>query len=228
MRLFPNAKFVPITVFPTDDKGLIFDGPPDNATWPQVVDWVVLRRRSGAIVTVYTDGDQWSTGKAAFAARGVAEPLWWIATWNGQQTIPAGAIGHQYAGDASGGFDQSIVADYWPGVDAAPSPKPPPPAPKPAPQPAPSPAPTSAEDEEMLLVSVTPSGTDNPGIWILSGSLYAHVTDVPTASALLGAGVKQASISYAQHQSLLSAAAALQGKLSGSLAVQGSLNVAGG
>jgi hypothetical protein len=220
---FPGKLVIPIAVFPSTNDGIIFDGPPDNSTWDRVVDWVVMRRRAGVDPTVYTDSDQWATGVQEFNARGVVPPHWWIANWNGQPNIPAGAVGHQYA-NIGERYDISIVADHWPGVDPAPAPPPPPPVTHPAPPPPkPVPPPVPVEDEEMIMLAVAKSGTNDPGIWLLSGSLYAHVTEIASASALLGAGVKQANITYEQHQGLLAASAALQGKLTGSLNVSGAL-----
>jgi hypothetical protein len=216
---FKSARFVPIAVFPGDDKGIVFDGPPDNSTWPQVVSWVVLRRRSMVDPTVYTDLDQWTVGQAAFRNAGVAQPHWWIASWNGRQELIPGTVGHQYSGDQNGGFDRSVMADYWPGVDPAPA------SPPTGGATTPPPAAPPSEDDPMLMLAVTASGTNNPGIWLLSGSLYTHVAAPPDAAALAAAGVKQASISYAQHQGILAASAALKGNLSGSLGVSGSLTV---
>lgn len=219
MALFPHARFVPITVFPNDDRGIVFDGPPDNASWPQVVGWVAMRRRSGADPTVYTDNDQWATGRAAFDAQHVPQPHWWIADWNGNASIPPGAIAHQYRGNPSGGFDLSVVADYWPGVDNAP-------APTPAPTPAP-PAP-QIEEDEMLMVQVAADPANpgtNQGVWLLSGSLYAHIPQPSDTTALGGAGVKSVTWSFAMHQATLAASAALHGTLSGSLGVNGTLAV---
>ncbi|HEV2346099.1 MAG TPA: hypothetical protein VGS97_18510, partial [Actinocrinis sp.] len=61
--------------------------------------------------------------RAAFAARGVPEPHWWVAGYDGIAEIPAGAIGKQYADNTALGqpWDLSVVADYWPGVDQAPA-----------------------------------------------------------------------------------------------------------
>lgn len=220
---FPGKLVIPIAVFASTDAGIIFDGPPDNGTWDHVVDWVVMRRRAGVDPTVYTDSDQWTLAVSTFNARGVVPPHWWIANWNGQPNIPAGAVGHQYA-NIGERYDISIVVDHWPGVDPAPAPAPAPPPPHPvAPPPPPAPKPVPVEDEEMIMLAVEPSGNNQPGIWLLSGSLYAHVTEPASGVALLNAGVKQATITYAQHQSLLAAAAALQGKLSGNLNVSGTL-----
>lgn len=219
MRQFPDALFVPITVFASDNRGIVFDGPPDNSTWPAVVGWVVMRRKAGADPTVYTDNDQWPVARRIFAQQGVPEPHWWIADWNGNSSIPPGAIGHQYRGNQTGGFDLSVIADYWPGVD---------PPGGAAPTPAPVTAPAPIEEDEMLIVNVTPDPANpngNPGIWLLSGSLYVGMATPDDVQSMLNAGVKQVTWDFSQHQRTLAAAAALHGTLSGSLGVSGNLTV---
>jgi hypothetical protein len=219
MARLRSAKFVGIAVFPTDNKGIVFDGPPDNSTWPQVVSWVQLRRRAGVDPTVYCDLDQWTVGQAAFRSAGVAQPHWWIASWNGKQELIPGTVGHQYTGDQNGGFDRSVMADYWPGVDDAPAPSAPPApaAPKPIPQ-----------EEPMLIISVTPdpwTGGTGAGKGIVSGPLIAHIPDGGSYNALKAAGISEAAISPATYKAMAAASAALKGALSGSLGVSGSLTV---
>lgn len=220
LALFPNAVKVPIAVFPTTNAGIVFDGPPDNSTWPRVVDWVVMRRAAGVDPTVYTDADQWSTGLAEFRARGVAPPHWWIAKWDGRNELIPGAVAHQFTGNQHGGFDRSAVVDHWPGVDTAP-----PPAPVPVP---PAPAPLPLEDDLMLLLAVTPSpvGGNAAAYYLLSGPMISYVPDTQSLSALQGAGVKSAAVTKAFFDTLSTASATLKGNLTGQLAVQGNLNVA--
>lgn len=220
---FPGTLVVPISVDPSSDHGLVFDGPPDNATWPQVVQWVARRRSSGADPTVYTDQSSWTTAQAAFRAANVAYPHWWIANYNGVPTIPDGAIGHQYA-TVVGRYDTSVVADYWPGVDPAPT------TIAPAP---PAPVTATMEDDEMaLLISVTPDptvpgATTGAGIFLVSGAMVAHVTDGTSYNNLINAGLKTAAVSPQTYQAMVSASSALQGQLGGSLAVSGNLTVGG-
>lgn len=120
--LFPNSTHVRIAVFADTDDGIVLDCEPGNCTPAQSVDWVLLRRRAGVDPTVYCnqlDPDVgWPAVRAAFRARGVAEPHYWVANYSVDQAhpqIPAGAVGLQYR-DA-GSYDLSVVADYWPGVD---------------------------------------------------------------------------------------------------------------
>lgn len=118
-NLFPNAVKVRIAVFATTNDGHVLDCEPGNCTPAQAVDWVLLRRQSGADPTVYCNQLNPTTGwpavREAFRARGVPEPHYWVANYDGNQQIPAGAIGKQYADQGS--YDLSVMADYWPGVD---------------------------------------------------------------------------------------------------------------
>ena len=70
----------------------------------------------------------------------------------------------------------------------------------------------------MIMVH-EPSG----GIYLISGSLYAHIPDTGDVSSFEAAGVKQVNITAAMHTALQAASAALQGKLSGSLNISGQL-----
>jgi hypothetical protein len=118
---FPGVRVVRVATSPSTNDGVVGDGPPDNGTWAQWVAWVVMRRRAGVDPTMYADAADWAAGIAAFQAAGVPLPHWWIAEYDGDPTIPAGAIAKQYASNED--FDTSSVADYWPGVDPAPAPQ---------------------------------------------------------------------------------------------------------
>lgn len=120
--LFPNSTHVGIAVFADTDDGIVLDCEPGNCTPAQSVDWVLLRRRAGVDPTVYCnqlDPDVgWPAVRAAFRARGVPEPHYWVANYDVPASgprIPVGAVGLQY--EDAGDYDLSIVADYWPGVD---------------------------------------------------------------------------------------------------------------
>lgn len=117
---FVGKRVVRIASSPSTNDGVVGDGPPDNGNWGEWVQWTVRRRAAGADPTMYTNASSWATGRAAFKAAGVAQPHWWIADYDGDPTIPAGAVAKQYASNDS--YDTSSVADYWPGVDPAPKP----------------------------------------------------------------------------------------------------------
>jgi hypothetical protein len=118
-----------IVVRPGSNAGHILDCEPGNCTPAQSVDWTVMRRASGLVrPAVYCNQKNiaygWPAVRAAFQARGVPEPDYWVANYDGNPVIPAGAIGKQYADDQLLGkpWDLSVVADGWP--DTAPSPQP--------------------------------------------------------------------------------------------------------
>lgn len=116
---FPNALRVPIAVFPSTDDGLVLDVETGDATPAQAPGWVQMRRAAGVDPTVYCNTDTWPAVRAAFQAAGVSEPHYWIAQYDGVAAIPAGAIAKQF--ESTDPWDLSVVADYWPGVDPAPT-----------------------------------------------------------------------------------------------------------
>jgi len=118
--LFPDAVKVQIVKKATTNAGHVLDVEPGDATPSEAPGWVKMRRAAGADPTVYCNASTWPTVRAAFQAAGVAEPHWWIAHYDGDPTIPAGAVAKQYRGDVAPGYDVSSVVDYWPGVDPAP------------------------------------------------------------------------------------------------------------
>jgi len=122
---FPNSVKVRIAVFADTNDGEVLDCEPGNCTPAESVDWVLMRRRAGVDPTVYCnqmDPDTgWPAVRAAFAARNVAEPRYWVAHYDGAETIPPGAVAKQHTNDEQAGWDLSAVADYWPGIDPAPT-----------------------------------------------------------------------------------------------------------
>jgi hypothetical protein len=118
---FPNAVHVPIAVFPSTNAGVVLDCEAGDATPTQCPGWVRMRRAAGVDPTVYCSYSAWPTVRAAFAAAGEPAPHYWIAGYPdptdavGNPVIPAGAVAHQWID--RGPYDESIVADAWPGVD---------------------------------------------------------------------------------------------------------------
>lgn len=127
--LFPHAIHVGIATQPGTNAGDVLDVEAGDATPDQAPGWVSMRRAAGASPSVYCSASAWPTVRAAFAAAGVAEPPYWIASYSQppDTSIPAGAVAHQWGGPASGAYDVSTVADHWPGIDPPPAP----PAPEP-------------------------------------------------------------------------------------------------
>lgn len=125
---FPHSVKVRVAVFSQTNDGQVLDVEPGNATPAQSVDWVLMRRRAGVDPTVYMNTSTWPTVRSAFRARGVAEPHYWVAQYDNVASIPGGAVAKQYYNNNDLGYDLSVVADHWPGVDPAPVPTPTPPS----------------------------------------------------------------------------------------------------
>lgn len=217
-------RLVRIAVFPTTDDGQVWDCEPGNGVPEDGPGWVTMRRRAGADPSIYIGADWWPRLINAFHAAGVALPHIWVAHWGIDPIIPAGAIALQYINRP--GYDVSVVADYWPGVDPAPAPKPPPPrppAPPPPPPAPPKPKPYPFVEEDMLLVSV--AGTPGPEVYLVSGPLVSHVATHADLTALQAVSIPTVTLSQDSFGNMQTAAAALKGALSGSLAVNGTLNV---
>lgn len=129
--MFPNSVHVRISAVGrvTAPVGDVEDG----CIWPveNAVDWVLRARADGYDPTIYINqANDWRPCKAAFAARGVPEPHWWVAKYDGVALVPPGAVAKQYAhpADPPGSwpsgphevdkhYDVSAVDDYWPGID---------------------------------------------------------------------------------------------------------------
>ena len=125
-KRFPHARIVGIAVTASyhGADAHVLDVEAGDATPAQAPGWVTAQRKLGVDPTVYCNTSTWPQVKAAFTAARVAQPHYWIAHYGVAPTIPAGAVALQYRNTS--GYDESVVADYWPGVD----PKPVPPKPK--------------------------------------------------------------------------------------------------
>lgn len=100
--------------------------------WPvsRAPGWVQRSRADGYDPTIYiNEMNDWGPCRAAFREAGIREPHWLVANYNGVRAIPAGSVGRQYAHPSTppgnpqgpwhtaGHWDESWIADYWPGVD---------------------------------------------------------------------------------------------------------------
>lgn len=125
VALFPDAVHVSIATSVASDAQVLDvergDGTPQTA-----LPWVLTQRARGRIPTVYCNTSTWPQVQAVFAAAKKPVPYWWSANYNGEPVLWPGAISSQY--ETTAGFDLSVVADFWPGVDPTP---PPPPKPHP-------------------------------------------------------------------------------------------------
>lgn len=116
---FPHATVVTIAVRWTT-RAMVLDVETGDATPPEAVGWCTqtMADTSNRLLTVYCNTSTWPSVRAAFRAAGVTEPQYWVAEYDGDPAIPAGAIAKQWAD--RGPYDLSSVADYWPGVDPFP------------------------------------------------------------------------------------------------------------
>lgn len=115
---FPNVPHVQIATQSTYNVGNCLDVETGDATPTGAVQWVKNRRAAGVDPSVYCNASTWPAVRTAFAAAGVAEPHYWIAKYDQNPALPAGAVAKQHTNTT--GWDLSSVADYWPGVDPAP------------------------------------------------------------------------------------------------------------
>lgn len=116
---FPGIPVVRITTTWGDNAGDVLDVERGDATPEQAPTWVARRRCAGATPTVYCSLSAWPTLKDVFSADAMPEPNWWVADYTlTAADLPAGAVALQYA--STPGYDVSVVADYWPGIDPVP------------------------------------------------------------------------------------------------------------
>ena len=118
----PGALHVSICVT-SSGSARVLDVESGDASPAEAPPWATRQRAGGnPYPVVYMSESAWPAVKAAFADQDVAAPLYWVAAYvddpSDVPAIPAGAIALQYYD--YGGYDASVVADYWPGLDPAP------------------------------------------------------------------------------------------------------------
>lgn len=121
---FPNSKHVRISAVGATWKVHVFDVEPD-AIWPpeNVLPLIVTARANGLWPSVYCNQkNHWAYIRNMFRMRGLVEPPYWVANYDGVAEIPDGAVAKQFKHPPQNNahFDLSIVADRWPGVDYMP------------------------------------------------------------------------------------------------------------
>lgn len=117
---FPKAVLVACSAVGTN-SGVLGDVEPGCMTIPQAIAWLKERRAANVWASLYCNEIHgWAPLRAAIQAAGIPEPPYVVADFDNIPVIPPGAIGKQYenATQTGGHFDRSIVADFWPGVDA--------------------------------------------------------------------------------------------------------------
>jgi hypothetical protein len=114
---FPHATVVTIAVRWTT-RAMVLDVETGDASPAEAPRWctVTMADVPNSELTVYCNASTWPQVRAAFRAAGVSEPQYWVAEYDGDPSIPAGAVAKQWAD--RGPYDLSSVADYWPGVDS--------------------------------------------------------------------------------------------------------------
>jgi hypothetical protein len=117
---FPDAVKVRIGVSAQVDDGHVLDVEPNLAEPAEAPGWARKRRAAGVDPSVYCNASTWQQVRQAFRDQGVPEPHYWIAKYDNDARLMAGAVAKQYADpDHHGGghYDLSVVADTWPGID---------------------------------------------------------------------------------------------------------------
>lgn len=122
---FAGKTVIRITTNSSDNEGDCLDVENGDASPIEAPAWVSQRRSSGlSNPLVYCAASNWQNVINAFNAQQIDEPSYWIAAYPGTgANIPPGAVAHQY--QDIGPYDVSVVVDYLPGIDPAPTPNPP-------------------------------------------------------------------------------------------------------
>jgi hypothetical protein len=118
---FPGKTVIAIAVSAADNEGDCLDVETFDATPSQAPGWVQRRRAAGHRgPLVYCSEAVWPSVRAAFSVQGIPAPGYWVAGYPGAEgdSIPQGAIGHQWIDH--GGWDESCMVDYLPGIDPEP------------------------------------------------------------------------------------------------------------
>jgi hypothetical protein len=128
-RRFPHAKIVTITIEGGQADADVVDCETGDVTPDHAAEWAALRLKAGKRPTIYMNASTWPAVRVAVQRAGIAKAFghnYLVAEYDGDPTIPAGAIGKQFespsANDSPGHYDISSLVDYWPGVDPLPKP----------------------------------------------------------------------------------------------------------
>ena len=118
-----TARHVRITAVTGDPSAHVADVETGAMSPKAAAAWAINKAGKGEVSTVYVQASRFSEVVAAFKAMGAPYPYFWIADWDNVNGPWFGSVAKQFANPATSGghFDLSWVADYWPGVDPAPS-----------------------------------------------------------------------------------------------------------
>lgn len=157
---FPNAQVVRITV--TGIAGAhVADVENGDLTPEQGAAWAAAEVRAHRKPSIYCNASTWPAVRAALAQQLAGGSVYfWIADYDNDPTIPAGAIAKQYSTNVAANLDTSNVAAYWPGVD---------------------PHPPTGDDMAALMQI-----HGKPDVWFIAGQPPTrwHVPDQPTRDLL--------------------------------------------
>lgn len=173
VELFPNAVHVSVATN-VQANAMCLDIERFDATPQEAPAWVVRQRQFGnPYPWCYCSQSMWQEVIDAFAVQHVAQPLYWIANYDGVPNIPNGAIGKQYQNTA--GWDISAMQDHIVGLDSV----------------LPIPTPITVEVDKMATVYNNQDAQalrllerNNGDIYILRDNASGHgapVVDVETA-----------------------------------------------
>lgn len=114
---FPNA--LKIAVFASTNDGKVGDVERGDMLPWELPNWVLMRRAAGEDPWGYVNMSNWGPTRTEFQLRGIPEPHWWVALYDGVPTIPPGAIAKQYANQAiipgNPHYDLSVVSSAYGG-----------------------------------------------------------------------------------------------------------------
>lgn len=122
-RRCPAATIVRITVFGRSDAD-VADVENGDLTPSQGARWAQQRLALGKHPTLYCNTSAWPQVLSEVSRLHLTGVQYWVANWDDNPTIPAGAIAKQYRNDVAAGLDTSSVEDFWPGIDPDPTPTP--------------------------------------------------------------------------------------------------------
>lgn len=115
----PDVLHLPITVDSADLSAKCCDVENGDLTPEESVTWVKGKRAGGdPNPWVYCNTSTWPSVQEAFSAANEPQPFYWVAKYDEDPTIPAGAVAKQHTNTMS--FDVSSLVDYIPGFDPEP------------------------------------------------------------------------------------------------------------
>jgi len=114
----PGLGHLSITVNASNLDAQCLDVEKNDASPDQAPGWALGVRKAGREPWVYMNASTWPAVKAAFDKAEVAYPHFWVAEYDENPTIPAGAVAKQHTNTLE--YDISSVVDYVSGFDPDP------------------------------------------------------------------------------------------------------------